>query len=80
MLGFGPFCSDLGPKGDEALKMGLGGGTDVRTDGEIPPVFYRTSSPSGPLPKREREREKKKEREREREREKKGRSKLRKHE
>ena len=22
-----------------------------RTDGQIPPVFYRTSSPSGPLPK-----------------------------
>ena len=24
--------------------------TDGRTDGQIPPVFYRTSSPSGPLP------------------------------
>ena len=27
------------------------GRTDVRTDGQIPPVFYRTPSPSGPLPK-----------------------------
>ena len=27
--------------------------TDGRTDGQIPPVFYRTSSPSGPLPKKE---------------------------
>ena len=31
------------------------GGTDVRTYGrtygQIPPVFYRTLSPSGPLPK-----------------------------
>ena len=26
--------------------------TDGRTDGQIPPVFYRTSSPSGPLPKK----------------------------
>ena len=38
--------------------VGEGGRTDVRTDvrtyvrtdGQIPPVFYRTSSPSGPLP------------------------------
>ena len=28
---------------------------DVRTYGQIPPVFYRTSSPSGPLPKKEKE-------------------------
>ena len=26
--------------------------TDGRMDGQIPPVFYRTSSPSGPLPKK----------------------------
>ena len=35
---------------------GADGRTDVRmhvrTDGQIPPVFYRTSSPSGPLPKK----------------------------
>ena len=35
--GFGPFCLDLGPKGDEALRMGQGG-TYGRTDG-------RTDSP-----------------------------------
>ena len=52
LLGFGPYSLDLGPKGDKALRVGRGG-TDVRTDGEIPPVFYRTSSPSGPLPKKE---------------------------
>ena len=28
------------------------GGTDICTDGQIPPVFYRTLSPSGPLPKK----------------------------
>ena len=56
LLGFGPYSLDLGPKGDEA-EGGVGGDgrTDVRTygrtDGQIPPVFYRTSSPSGPLPK-----------------------------
>ena len=56
LLGFGPYSLDLGPKGDEALRVGQGGRTDGRTygrtDGQIPPVFYRTSSPSGPLPKR----------------------------
>ena len=56
LLGFGPYSFDLGPKGDGA-EGGLGGGTDVwtygRTDGQIPPVFYRTLSPSGPLPKKE---------------------------
>ena len=35
MLGFGPYSLDLGPKGDEALRVG---GTDGRTDG-------RTDSP-----------------------------------
>ena len=44
--GFGPFCLDLGPKGDEALRMGLRGGTDIRTDKWTggwtdSPVFYR---------------------------------------
>ena len=55
LLGFGPYSLDLGPKGDEALRMGLRGGdvrTDGRTDGQIPLVFYRTLSPSGPLPKK----------------------------
>ena len=56
MLGFEPHSLDLGPKGDKALRMELGGGwtdvqTDVHTDGQIPPVFYRTLFPSGPLPK-----------------------------
>ena len=43
---------DLGPKGDKALRMGLGGDvrTDGHTDGQIPPVFCRTLSPLGPLP------------------------------
>ena len=56
LLGFGPYSLDLGPKGDEA-KGGAGGDVrtygrmDGRTDGQIPPVFYRTLSPSGPLPK-----------------------------
>ena len=27
--------------------------TEGRTDGQIPPVFYRALSPSGPLPKKE---------------------------
>ena len=31
-LGFGPYSLDLGPKGDEALRVGQGG-TDVHTDG-----------------------------------------------
>ena len=55
LLGFGPYSLDLGPKGDKA-EGGAGGGrtygrTDVRTDGQIPPVFYRTLSPLGPLPR-----------------------------
>ena len=79
MLGFGPFCLDLGhvawiwailqnlgqnrPQRRRSPEDGMGG-TDVwmygrkdrwtngRTYGQIPPVFYRTSSPSGPLPKK----------------------------
>ena len=57
LLGFGPYSLDLGPKGDKALRVGQGGDgrtyvrTDGRMDGQIPPVFYRTLSPSGPLPK-----------------------------
>ena len=68
MLRFGPYCLDLSylaefrsewaPK--EKRPRGWGGRTDGRTyvrtdgwtDGQIPPVFYRTSSPSGPLPKK----------------------------
>ena len=41
------------PEGDKALRMGQGGTngrTGGRTDGQIPPEFYRTSSPLGPLP------------------------------
>ena len=41
---------DLRPEGPDE-----GGGTDKRTNeqtNESPPVFYRTSSPSGPLPKK----------------------------
>ena len=56
---FGRIWARIGPKGDKALRMGQGGTdgrtyvrTDGRTDGQIPPVFYRTSSPSGPLPKK----------------------------
>ena len=79
MLGFGPFCLDLGhiawiwaiwqnlgqnrPQRRWSPEDGAGGTyvwtygrtdvrTDGRTDGQIPPVFYRTSSPSGPLPKK----------------------------
>ena len=67
MLGFEPFCLDLGhiawiwaiwqnlgqnrPQRSRSPKDRVGG-TDVQTDGQIPPVFYRTSSPSGPLPKK----------------------------
>ena len=41
-----------GPEGDKALKMWQGGGrTYVQTEGQIPLVFYRTSYPSGPLPR-----------------------------
>ena len=74
MLGFGPFCLDLGhiawiwaiwqnlgqngPQRRRSPEDGAGG-TDGRmdrcTDGQIPPVFYRTLSPSGPLPKRKKE-------------------------
>ena len=56
LLGFGLFCLDLGhtiwvgtPKGDKALKMGLGDGrtyrrADVQTDRQMNkfPVFFRT--------------------------------------
>ena len=48
LLGFGPYSLDLGPKGDKAEDGARGGRTDVQTDS---PVFYRTPSPSGPLPK-----------------------------
>ena len=67
LLGFGPICLDLGHfakiwailhgfglfgriwvTGNKALRMGQ---EDSWTDGQNPPVFYRTSSPLGPLPK-----------------------------
>ena len=67
MLGFGPFCYDLGhiawiwaiwqnlgpnrPQRRRSPEDGAGG-TYVRTYGQNPPVFYRTLSPSGPLPKK----------------------------
>ena len=51
MLGFGPYSLDLGPKRDEALRMGEEGDVSMYgwMDGQIPPVFYRTLSPLGPL-------------------------------
>ena len=45
---------DLGPEKLDMrglVKGGTNGRTDVRTN-KSPPVFYRTSSPSGPLPKK----------------------------
>ena len=82
MLGFGPFCLDLGhiawiwaisqnlgqngPQRRRSPEDGAGGDrrmdvqTDGHTDGQIPSVFYRTSSPSGPLPKKEKKRRKRK--------------------
>ena len=39
LLGFGllgRIWVRIGPKGDEALRIGRGGRTDVRTDGQIP--------------------------------------------
>ena len=56
LLGFGLFGRiwvSIGPKGDKALRMEQRG--DVRTYRQIPPVFYRTSSPSGPLPKKQKQ-------------------------
>ena len=53
MLGFGIFGGiwvGIGPKEDEALRIGQGG--DGQTNEQIPPVLYRTSSPSGTLPKK----------------------------
>ena len=40
-------CPDMRPKGPNE-----GGGTNKRTNEQMSPVFYRTSSPSGPLPKK----------------------------
>ena len=51
LLGFGLFGRiwvSIGPKGDKALRMEQRG--DVRTFRQIPPVFYRTLSPSRPPP------------------------------
>ena len=53
------FGSEWAPKETKPWGWGRGGTdvrtdvrTDGRTDGQIPPVFYRTLSPSGPLPKK----------------------------
>ena len=46
---------DLRPERPDLRPEGSDEGGDERNDGrtnESPPVFYRTSSPSGPLPKR----------------------------
>ena len=48
---FGRIRVRIGLKGDKALRIGGNVWMDIRTDGQIPPVFYRTSSPSGQLPK-----------------------------
>ena len=48
LRGLGQPLSGLG----QARDWG-GGRTDIRTDVQIPPVFYRTSSPPGPMPKKE---------------------------
>ena len=40
-------CPDLRPEGPDE-----GGGTNEQTNERKSPVFYRTSSPSGPLPKK----------------------------
>ena len=48
-----PRPPSLGPTGPSLVKAGrMDGRTNGRMDGRtgIPPVFYRTSSPSGPLP------------------------------
>ena len=55
---FGPERADLGPeRADLGPERGLGGGTDVRTEGRkdvrnLPPVSYRTSALWGRCPKR----------------------------
>ena len=53
---FRPERTDSRPeRADFRPERTWGGRTEWRTDGrtnEGPPVFYRTSSPSGPLPKK----------------------------
>ena len=49
LLGVRPYKLDVGPNG---VEQGGDGWTDVCMDVQIPPVFYRTSSPSGPLSKK----------------------------
>ena len=52
-----------GPRTDVRSDGRSDGRTDGRTDGrKFPPVFYRTSSPSGPLPIKRKSVEKKKKR------------------
>ena len=41
-----------GPSGDFRTDVRSFARTFVRTDGKFTPLFYRTSSPSGPLPKK----------------------------
>ena len=49
MIGYEPYNLDLGPKGDEALRMGQGGGrTDGQTDGWTdPPCVLQDFVPFG---------------------------------
>ena len=48
-----PERSDLRPKRSDLRPEGPAEGqTDKRTNKQKSPVFYRTSSPSGPLPKK----------------------------
>ena len=48
LLGFGPYSLDLGPQGDEALRVGRGGRTYVRTDGRTdPPCVLQDFVPFG---------------------------------
>ena len=51
-----PERSDLRPERLDFSPEGpnKGGGTNERTNERKSPVFYRTSSPLGPLPKKER--------------------------
>ena len=44
-----------GPSGDVRTDVRSDVRSFVRTDGKFTPLFYRTSSPSGPLPKKEEE-------------------------
>ena len=58
-----------GPSGDVRTDVRSFGRTDGRTDGKFTPLFYRTSSPSGPLPKKERKKRRRGKKSRERKKE-----------